>query len=213
MTETQQQKADRFKRLCISILAQSGNCEASQHDFNATDSIQSMCAVWRKYWQGLMNEVPDQVIAAFREFYPDFKTEINDAGIYYNEDARLGIVLIGDSDTPITLNFAKDAYILRKATVILRNNASAICRHPEATVELYNSSRATVQQGHGIARDRSTLTTCCDAECYNSSTVRITNATLTDRGHLAIYAYGTAKVNTFTDKGVTLYDTATIEIA
>ena len=82
MIETKEQKALRFKNLCISILAQSGNCKDSQHDFNDTHTIGQMCSAWWKYWHGLITEVPQQVVKAFENFYPDFKDEINAAGFY-----------------------------------------------------------------------------------------------------------------------------------
>lgn len=210
--ETKEQKAQRFKTLCIGILAQSGNCQDSQRDFNATDSIQAMCGAWHKYWHGMITEVPQQVVAAFDEFYPDFKAEINEAGIFYNEDSRQGIIIVGNSSEPIHLYFARNAYILGKAHVILHNDASAIGRHPDCKVELLDNARATVQQGYGIARNRSTLTINGDAECYNSSNVRITDGTLTDHGHYSIQAFGTAVINTFTDRNITLFDKAEIHL-
>ena len=90
MTETKEEKALRFKQLCISILAQSGNCQDSQRDFGKVSSIKDMCDTWHKYWHGMITEVPQQVVQAFKDFYPDFKAEINAAGIFYNEDSRTG---------------------------------------------------------------------------------------------------------------------------
>lgn len=204
-------KEQQFKQLCISILAQSGNCADSQRDFGAIATIQEMCGAWHKYWHGMLTEVPQQVVSAFDEFYSDFKAEINEAGIFYNEDSRQGIVIIGNSDTPVHLYFARNAYILGKAHVILHLQASAIAMHSDCKVELLDYARATVQQGYGIARNRSTLTTQGDAECYNSSTIRITNGTLQDNGHMQIDAYGDAIVHSFTDRNITLYDNATIK--
>ena len=93
--ETVEQKSLRFKQLCIGILAQSGNCQASQHDFGETTSIREMCDTWHKYWHGMITEVPQQVVQAFHDFYPDFKTEINAAGIFYNEDSRTAMYWLG----------------------------------------------------------------------------------------------------------------------
>lgn len=206
MIETKEQKTQRFKELCIEILSQSGNCMESQHDFHETETIQQMCSAWWKYWHGLITEVPMQVVRAFDTFYPDFKTEINAAGFYYNEDARNGIVLIGNSEKPIHLSESKRVTILGSTYVMLHRNASALALNPNCTVELFDGSIATIKEGYGVAHDHSHLTTLCDARCFDSSIVHITNGTLLDYGHSLICAYGDATIKTFTNKLIQLYD-------
>lgn len=212
MTETKDQKALCFKKLCISILSQSGNCEASQHDFNDTHTISQMCSAWWKYWHGLITEVPQQVVKAFEDFYPDFKDEINAAGFYYNEDSPNGIVLVGNSNDVIHLSQSRRITVLGKAHVILHQSATALVLNPDCKVELRDNSRATVKQGYAIAHDYSQLTTFCDAECYNNAVVHITNGTLHDNGHQAIYAYGSATINSFTTRLITLCDNSKLNV-
>lgn len=206
------EKALRLKQLCISILAQSGNCEASQHDFGETETIGQLCAVWHKYWHGMITEVPQQVIDGFREVYPEYKKDFNAEGIFYNEDSQTGYVLIGDSDEPIHLSFARNAYVLGKAHVVLHLQASVLAMNAGCKIELFDSSRATIKEGYGIARNRSQLTTMGDAECYDCATVRITDGTLQDNGHGAIYAYGKATINSFTSRLINIYDNAKLNI-
>lgn len=212
MSETKDEKALRFKQLCIGILAQSGNCEASRHDFGMTSSIKEMCEAWHKYWHGMITEVPSQVVQAFHDFYPDFKAEINAAGIFYNEDSRTGYVLVGDSDEPIHLSFARTAYVLGKAHVVLHLNASALAMNPDCKIELLDGSRATIKEGYAIARNHAQLTTGCNAECYDQSIVRITDGNLLDYGHRNIYAYGKATINSFTSRLIELSDKAKLII-
>ena len=204
------EKSEKFKALCIAILAQSGNCQESQLAFRGTESIQQMCAAWHKYWHGMITEVPKQVMAAFRDFYPDYKSEINAAGIFYNEDSPTGNVLIGDSTETIHLYHAHTAYILGTARVVLHNTASALVMNPDCHVELRDFSRATVKEGYAVARNRSRLTTNDSAECYDMSVVNITAGTLTDHGHRAIYAFGNAVVNSFTRQFISIYDNAKV---
>lgn len=206
------EKSEKFKALCIAILAQSGNCQESQLAFRGTESIQQMCAAWHKYWHGMITEVPQQVMAAFRDFYPDYKSEINAAGIFYNEDSPTGNVLIGDSTETIHLYHAHTAYILGNARVVLHNIASALVMNPDCHVELRDFSRATVKEGHAVARNQSRLTTNVSAECYDMSVVNITAGTLTDHGHRAVYAFGNAVVNSFTRQFISIYDNAQVNI-
>ena len=205
-------KSEKFKALCIGILAQSGNCQESQLAFRGTESIQQMCAAWHKYWHGMITEVPKQVMAAFRDFYPDYKSEINAAGIFYNEDSPTGNVLIGDSTETIHLYHAHTAYILGNARVVLHNTSSALVMNPDCHVELRDFSRATVKEGYAVARNQSRLTTNDSAECYDMSVVNITAGTLTDHGHRAIYVFGNAVVNSFTRQFISIYDNAKVNI-
>ena len=112
--ETPEQRTQRFKTLCVNILAQSGNCQESQHAFKSTQSIPEMCEAWRKYWHGLITEVPQQVIDAFKAVYPEFKSDINKGGIFYNEDSPTGTVLVGDTDEEIHLYSSRKIYVLGK---------------------------------------------------------------------------------------------------
>lgn len=210
--ETPEQRTQRFKVLCVHILAQSGNCQESQHAFKNTQSIPEMCEAWRKYWHGLITEVPQQVIDAFKAVYPEFKADINQGGIFYNEDSPTGTVLVGDTDEEIHLYSSRKIYVLGKAHVILHNAATALVMNEGCKVELLDGSKATIKAGYGIARNYAHLVTCKEAECYDQSVVFITDGTLHDHGHQKINAFGTAMIDTFTDRLIDLYDNAKIEI-
>lgn len=210
--ETSEQRTQRFKTLCVHILAQSGNCQESQHAFKSTQSIPEMCEAWRKYWHGLITEVPQQVIDAFKAVYPEFEADINQGGIFYNEDSPTGTVLVGDTDEEIHLYSSRKIYVLGKAHVILHNAATALVMNEGCKVELLDGSKATIKAGYGIARNYAHLVTCQEAECYDQSVVFITDGILHDHGHKKINAFGTALIDTFTHRLIDLYDSARIEI-
>ena len=210
--ETPEQRTQRFKTLCVNILAQSGNCQESQHAFKSTQSIPEMCEAWRKYWHGLITEVPQQVIDAFKAVYPEFKADINQGGIFYNEDSPTGTVLVGDTDEVIHLYSSRKIYVLGKAHVILHNAATALVMNEGCKIELLDGSKATIKAGYGIARNYSHLATSSEAESYDQSVVFITDGTLHDHGHQKINAFGTAVIDTFTNRLIDVYDSARIEI-
>ena len=210
--ETTEQRTHRFKTLCVNILAQTGNCQASQHPFKSTQSIPDMCEAWRKYWHGLITEVPQQVIDAFKAVYPEFKADINHGGIFYNEDSPTGTVLVGDTDEVVHLYSSRKIYVLGKAHVILHNAATALVMNEGCKIELLDGSKATIKAGYGIARNYSHLVTGSEAESYDQSVVFITDGTLHDHGHQKINAFGTAVIDTFTNRLIDLYDSARIEI-
>ena len=210
--ETQEQRTQRFKTLCVHILAQSGNCQESQHAFRSTQSIPEMCEAWRKYWHGLITEVPQQVIDAFKAVYPEFKADINQGGICYNEDSPTGTVLVGDTDEEIHLYSSRKIYVLGKAHVILHNSATALIMNEGCKIELLDGSKATIKAGYGIARNYAHMVTGSEAECNDQSVVFITDGILHDHGHKKINAFGTALIDTFTHRLIDLYDSDRIEI-
>ena len=210
--ETPEQHTQRFKTLCVNILAQSGNCQESQHAFISAQSIPDMCEAVRKEGHGLITEVPQQVIDAFKAVYPEFKTDINQGGIFYNEDSPTGTVLVGDTDDVIHLYSSRKIYVLGKAHVILHNAATALVMNEGCKIELLDGSKATIKAGYGIARNYAHLVTGSEAESYDQSVVFITDGTLHDHGHQKINAFGTAVIDTFTNRLIDLYDSARIEI-
>ena len=171
-----------------------------------------MCEAWRMYWHGLITEVPQQVIDAFKAVYPEFKADINQGGIFYNEDSPTGTVLVGDTDEVIHLYSSRKIYVLGKAHVILHNAATALVMNEGCKIELLDGSKATIKAGYGIARNYSHLATSSEAESYDQSVVFITDGTLHDHGHQKINAFGTAVIDTFTNRLIDLYDSARIEI-
>lgn len=171
-----------------------------------------MCEAWRKYWHGLITEVPQQVIDAFKAVYPEFEADINQGGIFYNEDSPTGTVLVGDTDEEIHLYSSRKIYVLGKAHVILHNAATALVMNEGCKVELLDGSKATIKAGYGIARNYAHMVTCNEAESYDQSVVFITDGTLHDHGHQKINAFGTALIDTFTRRLIDLYDSARIEI-
>ena len=210
--ETPEQRTQRFKTLCVNILAQSGNCQESQHAFKSTQSIPDMCEAWRKYWHVLITDLSYHLIYAFKAVYPEFKADINQGGIFYNEDSPTGTVLVGDTDEEIHLYSSRKIYVLGKAHVILHNAATALVMNEGCKIELLNGSKATIKAGYGIARNYSHLVTGSEAESYDQSVVFITDGTLHDHGHQKINAFGTAVIDTFTNRLIDVYDSARIEI-
>lgn len=75
----------RFQSLCLRILSQSDNCQESQRAFRSAKSVPELVTAWQFYWNGVLHEVPDQVLAAFDRYYPEYRDDIARAGIYYNE--------------------------------------------------------------------------------------------------------------------------------
>lgn len=192
-----------FRDMCISVLAQSGNCAASQSDFHAATNVPELCQAFKRYWDGLRTEVPQQVIACFEAHYPTYRDEIRSAGIAYNEShpAPGAFILIGSGTHDIDSSFANPqrVTVLGPATLTLRGNSRAYISHPDAVVTLRQHTRATIRSGTVHCRDWSVCTAGPDttvhtydsSTIYSGSTVPEASAsglpTIIDHGHLRIY--------------------------
>lgn len=220
---TEETYFSRFQSLCLSILAQSDNCQESQDLFRAATTVPELVAAWQKFWAGLLHEVPEQVIKAFNDFYPTYRTDLHRAGIFYNEDPMsvLGVlpaegssmVLIGDSTAPLSLAGRYRVYVLGSTPLTCADHCNVHVNSPRANVTLRDHCRANVEAGTVTAHDRCIINGRGDITCYDSTTIYLMGGTLHDHGHYAITAYNDAVIHSFTSKKITLHDHAQIILA
>ena len=210
-----------FQRICLSILAQSGNCDDSQTRFRAATTVPEMVSAWKHFLDGLLHEVPAQVIAAFADFYPTYRTDINRAGIYYNEapptDSINAIILIGDTPSsdaesskkatvpdsltsgrnPLSITGRHRFYVLGNCPVLCFDHCNVFINATTAHVCIYQNCRASIEAGTLYANGRSVVHGKGNITCYESTTIHLVGGTLTDHGHLDIYAYNDAVIHSY----------------
>lgn len=220
----------RFQDLCIRILAQSDNCQESQQAFKSAKSVPELVTAWQFYWNGVLHEVPEQVLAAFNKFYPEYHDDIARAGIYFNESPatvpsgspeglEVGVptpspsmVLIGDGDKPVHIEGSHRVYVLGNTPVTCSGQCNVNVIAERANVTLLGNCRCNAEAGTIIVKDRSVFNGKGNVTCYDSSTVFIAGGTLEDHGHLNISAYSDSAISSFTKQRIILYDQATITI-
>lgn len=220
----------RFQDLCIRILSQSDNCQESQQAFKSAKSVPELVTAWQFYWNGVLHEVPEQVLAAFNKFYPEYHDDIARAGIYFNEspatvpsgspeDLEVGVttpspsmVLIGDSDKPVHIEGRHRVYVLGNTPVTCSGQCNVNVIAERANVTLLGNCRCNAEAGTIIVKDRSVFNGKGNVTCYDSATVFIAGGTLEDHGHLNISAYSDSAISSFTKQRIILYDQATITI-
>lgn len=187
---------ESFRQVTADVLACSGNCEASRAMLAAATSIPMVVQMWRSYWQGVLDEVPAETVAAFEAHYASHRDEINSAGVYFNEDGpREAIVLVGNlshtldgpSPAPLPLSRCGHIYVLGRAHVVVSDTAAAHCDHPAAVLELRGHARGELRRGRAVAYEYSRLfvSGVAEVECHDASQVIVNNvdATVIDFGH------------------------------
>lgn len=213
----------RFQQMCIDILAKSGNCKESQSFFRNATTVPELVSAWKRYWDGLLHEVPELVIDAFRKNYDIYRKDINRAGVYYNEvppiSAPPSIILIGDNDIwkskflpCLEIEGRHRVYVLGNMEVWAMDSCNLTVNSDSAMVRLFDACRANVEKGKVIAWNRSIVSGKGYIICHDSATVKIFGGTVEDHGHLSIDAYNDAVVKTSIDKRITLHDNARLEL-
>lgn len=169
---------EHFRKVVLSVLSQSGNCEESQAAIRACATIPELVQVWKKYWSGVIEEVPTQFIAALEEIYPIYAEQINSAGVWYNEIAPQGMCVIGNVPASFDAPFVADSqfnpirvYVLGRAKVIARGITQVYCNCADAEIELHDSAKGTVSHGFARAFDRSTLVTADRYEQHDKAQI------------------------------------------
>lgn len=169
---------EHFRKVVLSVLSQSGNCEESQADVKACTTIPEIVQVWKKYWSGVIDEVPTQFIAALDEIYPLYADQINAAGVWYNEVASQGMCVIGNLPTSFDSPLVAESeftpvrlYVLGRAKVIARGITQIYSNCAEAEIDLHDSSTGTVTRGFARAYDRSTLITADRYEQHDKAKI------------------------------------------
>lgn len=213
----------RFQQMCINILAKSGNCAESQAFFRNATTVPELVSAWKRYWDGLLHEVPELVIDAFRKNYDIYRADINRAWVYYNEappmSAPNSVVLVGNDETDsklgpqvLEIDGRHRVYVLGNMEVWAMDSCNLTINSDSAMVRLFDACRANVEKGKVIAWNRSIVSGKGYIICHDSATVKIFGGTVEDHGHLSIDAYNDAVVKTSIDKRITLHDNAKLEL-
>lgn len=226
----------RFKQVSLAVLAQSNNCQESQECFRAATTVPELVSAWKNYWAEMLKEVPEQTIAALAEYYPDYRHDINLAGLYFNEappaNALPSIVLIGDApeatvpdasasgsvlggsiadiatNSPLEIVGRHRVYVLGNLPVDVHEACTVYVAAERANVTVYDNTRCTVAAGQVMAHNRATVTGSGNITSYDATTIIITGGTLHDHGHVAINAYNNSLIHSFTSRRITLNDQA-----
>lgn len=191
----------KIKDVALGVLAQSGNCEASQREFYAAQSVPELAQAWQHFWAGAVTEVPEQVVEAFAEHYAVYREGINAAGWWYNEQPPTTVqraqVLIGkQTQDSLRIEGRHKVYVLSTQPVIIGGNCGVYVNCETANVVVTDSARCNIKQGMLTAYKRAVVNGSGNMECHDSATVYITGGTLYDYGHLNIIAYNDACVFT-----------------
>lgn len=208
----QQDRTELFRSICKEIQLQSGNCKESQTDFFSAKSIPEIVRVWRKYWHTILTEVPLATIASLDKHYKEFCSEINAAGVYYNEERDNGIIIVGTANKDFSFHGNAMVYVLGAVkSVVAEDHVRVYCNNPESTILLRGHAHGNIIAGKVIVCEFAEATiNHSDAETHDAAIATVVNGTLTDYGHRQINAYNGSVVYSNIKKNISLYDSSRI---
>lgn len=207
---------EKFKKLNLDILKQTGNCIESQQLFGAAQSVAELVSVWLHFWANMLDEVPQQLVSALKEVYSDYKEDINSAGVYFNEAPNTAFgnekILIGDDVDGLEIHGNYSVYVLGCSSISVYDHSQVYVYNEGAKVGIYDNVICYVTKGTVIAHDRAIVNGQGNLTCYDSTTINISDGVLEDHGHLQINAHEKAVVNSFTTKGIKIFGHAKLNV-
>lgn len=163
---------DKLKKAGIDDLKANHVCKESFEDVLSAPNIGILCKVIKKYWGDALGVYRGMFLGWFQCHYSDNREDFNRFGLYLNEDADSGRVVITDGDGYVFTGTAKvwmfgnsKATGTQRSKFIVRDN-SHVRLTDSASAELFDDSTA-------IAESKSTVKTFANSrvECYDLANV------------------------------------------
>lgn len=205
-----------FIQTCDRLREKTTNCSNSRSAFATVTSIPEAVNAFRQFWVSVVTQVPDDFIQTVDILYPRYRSEINAAGVYFNEspgDRLNALVFIGGHTyiPEVSIPTGRSRVIVvGRSKVSIGDHIRCRCYSDEAEISCTGHAQLTIDRGKAIATERSHVTGSGEIHTSGNATVRIYGGHLYDGGHLDIQAYNDATVHSFTDRHIILHDRATL---
>ena len=149
-----QSSFDILKQTCHDACRERHACTSGYRQMLASENVSQMMATWRANWEDIVtSKYADIIRTELPKQYPALRTEMNAAGIYFNEcplNAPIYVrVLIASPTSPVHIYGDARAYILSpvpSSEVVPRSQSvcasTTVIAHDHAQVYHYPSSAA-----------------------------------------------------------------------
>lgn len=199
-------KLNAFLTKCEELMLKTTNCPSFHDRLEEAKSATEAVAVFRLFWQNVVDQIPDDFLAMMDEYYQAYREDIVAAGVYYNESPSNplnAIVFVGNSDEKISVSEGKPkVVVLGKAEVAVGDHVRCECHNADASVTCQGYSRLRLVSGTAYAFGRSFVEGSGIVHAHDCCTVRMDGGELFDHGHLRIKACNNAIIHSFTHRGI-----------
>lgn len=175
---------EQFMKECKAACHERHACADGYQMLLKSESVQDILMTVVRNWNDVwVSKYADIVAENITRWFSGLEKEFHDSGIFVNEDACKGIVMV--SNPGQTLRFAGKAkvYLFGPAHVIATDHSQVYCRDAGGEVELYDYAYGKIDAGRVSAYNRATVESHQECTCHNYTTVYAYGGTLHDKGH------------------------------
>lgn len=206
---------NELKKMVLDAIHKNGACKDGYRDVLSADNIGIFSQVLKDYWADVITMHKHSSFSLFEEFYRANREGFNRHGIYYNESANNGYVLVTDSTQKIMVSGEARAWVFGDSTVYGSGNASIRLRERSMAVLEDAASCFAFDESKVYANGRNRVNASgmvqvfanglCIVDAGECSTVY---GVMWDR----INALGDAVVKAHSDRKINLFGNARLEL-
>ena len=162
---------------------ENGACKQGYHDLLKAENIGQLCRVLEKYWGDVLGMHRQSTFAIMDELYPANKDEFNQFGIFYNENAGFGKVIVNNATVAVN----GDAKVWAFGGSVVNLSEKATC-YAKDTASVHAKDYSHV---HLLEESTCKATGRSMVNAAGNSTVKAHEAcTVTAGDNAKVYAYG-----------------------
>jgi hypothetical protein len=127
---------NELQRLCKENRA----CEKGYAGLLKSENLTAICAVMFEYWADMLGAFYKPFVAFLTEFYPKYKDDFNRAGLFFNEAADRGKVVVTESIMDVAFNGDATVYAYGNAEIIAYGHTNVVA-HDKSVIILGDQAR------------------------------------------------------------------------
>lgn len=192
-------------------------CAEGYRQMLASENVSQMMATWRANWEDVVRSKYADIIAALLPAqYPSLRSEMNRAGIFFNEcppmAKKFARVLIASPGDVVHVYGHAEAYVLGPASVVAHDHSQVY--NPAtagASITLLDYAYGNVAAGRVVAQGRSRLVSSARATLQGHATCQATGGSVVALGYMRVDASGDARVYARNGQSIYLEGGATLQ--
>lgn len=201
--------------MVLAAIHRNGACKPGYKAVLSAGNIGLFSAVLKEYWPDVIGMHKNSTFRLFEEFYGANREGFNRHGIYYNEPADNGYVLVTDGTEEIVVRGTATAWAYGTSRVTGKDRARVRARDRSVIRLEDNASGIFFDDSEGYAHGRSRVSATGRSRIYASDLSVIDageESTVYGTGWGRINGFGNALIKAHTDRKIRLSGNARLEI-
>lgn len=125
----------KIKTKAQKLCREHGACKKGYGELLKSGDLNSICSVMYEYWADMLGSFYEPYIAFLAEFYQQYKDDFNAAGLYFNETADNGRVVVTESIINDTFNGNAIVFVYNSAKITALGHTTVVA-HDKSEITL-----------------------------------------------------------------------------